>query len=140
LFYSKTSLCGRLYNKGTLLLWARSKKRHFTESVSRGRTFEVSYGSTEPKKVSQVVYRILFRFHRSLRNLKSSSSGYRFGRVPFFRVHLAERPTNFRCKWVSLTRASFISSWKGSLVRQKEDIRWLKYNTGCSLEDLETVW
>jgi hypothetical protein len=56
--------------------------------VPRGRTFEVSYRFTEPKKVSQVVYRILFRFGRSVRNLKGSSPGHRFGKVPiFFRVN-----------------------------------------------------
>ncbi len=55
-------------------------KSFFTEAVSRGRTFEVSYGSTKPENVSHEVCRIPFKFGRSVQNLKGSSPGYSFGK------------------------------------------------------------
>jgi hypothetical protein len=60
------------------------KNRYFTEPVPMGRTFEISYRSTEPKKYSVDYLRNLFRFRRSVRNLKGSSPGHRFGKVPIF--------------------------------------------------------
>jgi hypothetical protein len=46
--------------------------------------FKVLYRCAEPKKHSADFLRNLFRFSRSVQNLKGSSSGYRFGKNLFF--------------------------------------------------------